>query len=1237
MTDPSSRRTLRNPPLASSHASGADLAGSDVLGCCPGCDLPGPVATLCVERGCSRRGLHCVPVAWVAGVDPHRDPVIGRVVDGHLVVALLGAGGFGRVYLALNLSDGEALALKLFSVDGGAEEPEPSVEREALALASLDHPNVVRLVRHGVWADRGRHLPYLLMEYVPGGRSLEDALAERFEADEGFGCAWTGAVLRQLLSGLAAAHELGIVHRDVKPENVMIQDGARAPEGCGAGPLVRLLDFGLAKFVHADARNSQILGTPTHMAPEQLHGGRVGPWTDLYAVGVMAFELLTASAPFDGATPEDVLRQRADLLYDPLARVGPLPEACEVFFRRALAFEPEDRFQTVAEMSEALEVALAAWPEGVGASAGQGAQRVATSAGARESSAGARARGAARVAPTARASGAVREAAGAGARAGGAERVATGVGARGDVREASGAGARARGAERVAAGVGARGDAREASGAGARAGDAERVATGVGARGDARETSGAGARAGGAARVATGVGARGDARETSGAGARAGGAARVGSHVGAQARSVKRVGSSAGASGAVREASSAGAAAGASGDGHVAPGVGARGVGARGVGARGVGARGAVREASNAGASGAVREASNAGASGAVREVSSAGASGAVREASSAGAGARGDGHVAPGVGARGAGRAASSAGASGAVREASSAGAGAGARGDGHVAPGVGARGEVGVALGAARAGALEGPASSAVDQRRSRPFLDWCDRLLASGAWRRAVRAGAAGSGPAASGPGVGSSPPTEAHEAPAGGRRGRHDTLLTPAAVVAAAGGGVDGRVRPAGPVIAPITPELAVVGGACGEASQGDSPDELISPRELVGAAGTTAGAACRDGSATDTPGDPTSADGLDSARSATMAVADEGPGAADRAMALGAGDGDGGAGAAAAPGPPAEDDDEALFAAGIRRWRSGRALGLAVAAGLLLGLGLLLAPGGGDTGEVVASGAALALEVGAASEESGASDAADPEDAIAEAAAADAEREALELLARARQCLAEPGDLEALASVCSPERGCFAAGALEDLRTWQDVDPGALASGGGTLVVALGAQDFSSAQSCGARWRRSQAVVDGAWDFIDASFGGYLRPQVALQVRRGAGRAVDERRVALTHRAMTRADLLVIQTELAKKADACVALPPPAPGVDPSPIHVRAVDEVAFHGVGVGYTGEEGVTPCALDVDRVYFLSAPEAATTDATARPGTQLPAGKHLAGASTSVAGASRPTELAR
>ena len=326
-------------------------------GRCPSCGDEGEVAQACAQQACARWGYHFVPSEYVAATPGRaRDPLLGRVVDEYLLAELIGSGGFGKVYLALQQPIGMKVALKVLDVERG--QPQEAVDLalrkfygEAQALARLSHPNIVRLLKYGVFEEA----PYMVMEFVPGGRTLKHEMLERRRQRQRFRFGEAAHVLNQLLDALAAAHTGGLIHRDVKPENIMLQRVA------GNANFVRVLDFGLAKFTDDASRTSMTLGTPVYMAPEQVTHGDIGPWTDLYAVGQIALQLLCGRRPYAGASSQEILASKLNRGYDVLATIplthatGPVLE----LLRTAIAWDPTQRYRDATEM----RVALGAIPE----------------------------------------------------------------------------------------------------------------------------------------------------------------------------------------------------------------------------------------------------------------------------------------------------------------------------------------------------------------------------------------------------------------------------------------------------------------------------------------------------------------------------------------------------------------------------------------------------------------------------------------------------------------------------------------------------------------------------------------------------------------------------------------------------------------------------------------------------------------------------------------------------------
>jgi len=306
---------------------------------------------------CALRGYHRVPEDGLPGTDAqHLDPLVGTRIDDFLVTRPLGAGGFGKVYVALRLPSLTPVALKLVSLEDASPQlaalKVQKFDIEANALARLSHPNIVRFLGSGTY----RGTPYMAMELVSDGCTLAEEIEARAQQEIHFEVNEVGAILKQILKALRAAHDAGIIHRDMKPENVMLTPAKEGQLG------VKVLDFGLAKMAENRSATTMLLGTPAYMAPEQLRRDRLGAWTDIYAFGVMAFELMTGHRPFPGTAVQETIALKLDLDYDPWSRVAELglPQELRVFVAKTLSSEVEARCQSVAELEPLLDRVLSA-------------------------------------------------------------------------------------------------------------------------------------------------------------------------------------------------------------------------------------------------------------------------------------------------------------------------------------------------------------------------------------------------------------------------------------------------------------------------------------------------------------------------------------------------------------------------------------------------------------------------------------------------------------------------------------------------------------------------------------------------------------------------------------------------------------------------------------------------------------------------------------------------------------
>ena len=273
------------------------------------------------------------------------DHLVGAVLDGrYRVEAVIASGGMSTVYRGHDVRLDRAVALKVMDARyAGDHQFLTRFQREARAIARLKNPGLVAMYDQGGCEQGAAGPPFLVMELVEGG-TLRELLRERGPMPPHA----VVAVLRPVLGGLGEAHRAGLVHRDIKPENVLISDDGE----------VKLVDFGLVRAI-AEAgitATSVILGTASYLSPEQVVGNPIGPPSDVYSVGIMAFELLTGAIPFKGDNALTVAHQRLDRdVPKPSSLIAGVPPQFDAFIARATAREPEDRFADAVAMADELE------------------------------------------------------------------------------------------------------------------------------------------------------------------------------------------------------------------------------------------------------------------------------------------------------------------------------------------------------------------------------------------------------------------------------------------------------------------------------------------------------------------------------------------------------------------------------------------------------------------------------------------------------------------------------------------------------------------------------------------------------------------------------------------------------------------------------------------------------------------------------------------------------------------
>jgi eukaryotic-like serine/threonine-protein kinase len=307
--------------------------------------------------------------------NPSADPLLGTVIEGRYeVTSVIGEGGMGTVYEVRHTSLGRRFALKVLRRDLADAEHTARFIQEAKAAAAIGHPNIVavsdfgeltipeaggRASRPGAAFTMGetpkppaQPVPYFVMEYLTG-----ISLASLLRAEKTLDPVRAADIVLQCAAGLSAAHAAGVIHRDLKPDNVFLTRS-------GEREFVKLLDFGVAKMAGAGrlTRAGMVFGTPHYMSPEQAAGQGVDHRADVYALGVILYESLAGKVPFEADTYMGVLTKHMFATPEPIDRMVPDASALGTLgpiVMRCLAKNPHDRYASMAELVSAIEGALA--------------------------------------------------------------------------------------------------------------------------------------------------------------------------------------------------------------------------------------------------------------------------------------------------------------------------------------------------------------------------------------------------------------------------------------------------------------------------------------------------------------------------------------------------------------------------------------------------------------------------------------------------------------------------------------------------------------------------------------------------------------------------------------------------------------------------------------------------------------------------------------------------------------
>lgn len=297
-----------------------------------------------------RAELPPVPVGAQPAPSETDDSLIGQQFDEYRLDALLGQGGMARVYRGLDVRLKRWAAIKVIDAPFRADSDYAArFEREAQAVAQLEHPHIVRLYRYGEAND----LLYMAMQYIEGvdlgtllaAYQADEELIEPKEATR---------IIREVCLALDYAHGKGVIHRDIKPSNIVLDEQGRAI----------LTDFGLALLTEVGTQG-EIFGSPRYVAPEQaISSANVVPQSDLYAVGIILYQMFTGQLPFDAPDPLDVAMLHMTEPPRPPRELRPgISPELEAVILKTLAKEPEDRYQSGAELADAVDQALQIEPQ----------------------------------------------------------------------------------------------------------------------------------------------------------------------------------------------------------------------------------------------------------------------------------------------------------------------------------------------------------------------------------------------------------------------------------------------------------------------------------------------------------------------------------------------------------------------------------------------------------------------------------------------------------------------------------------------------------------------------------------------------------------------------------------------------------------------------------------------------------------------------------------------------------
>jgi hypothetical protein len=321
---------------------------------CPTCGTEYPLS----ERFCPRDGTA------LRSTNALGDLMGSVVAERYHILKKLGEGGMGQVYLAEHVKMGRKAALKVMN-PGMNQDPDAIARfnREAANASRLNHPNVCAIYDFG---ETPEGLIYLAMEYIEG-----ESLSSLIEKNGVLAAPRAASIIHQAADALSVAHDYGIVHRDLKPDNIMI---SRNRDG---SDLVKVVDFGIAKASSSDAqkvtKTGLVVGTPEYMSPEQLAGDKLDGRSDIYSLGLVAFNCLTGKLPFPSNSAQEAMIMRLTDFPKTLAEIKPdieWPVELQNVMDKALARDADERYQKAADFGREIAKAVENMPASVAAGEG---------------------------------------------------------------------------------------------------------------------------------------------------------------------------------------------------------------------------------------------------------------------------------------------------------------------------------------------------------------------------------------------------------------------------------------------------------------------------------------------------------------------------------------------------------------------------------------------------------------------------------------------------------------------------------------------------------------------------------------------------------------------------------------------------------------------------------------------------------------------------------------------------